>query len=237
MEAKIPRSPLTQADLSINFEDIKLFNSVLKMPLAKLPVTSSLISLSTGNILLSPHPSLTPAEFQSMSKVTDIVAPNLYHHLGIQKAIKALPGAHLWGVGGFEQKRKDISWQSFLTASTWPYQEELAAIQIAGMPKLNEFVFVHKKSKTLFLTDLCFNILEDSGLPGWLLYNVFGTYKRFAVSKILIKFVKDPAAFQKSLATLFTHDFDNIVLSHGSVVAGGGKAKLREALLERGYSI
>jgi hypothetical protein len=237
MEAKMPRSPLAQADLSINFEDIKLFNSVLKMPLAKLPVTSSLISLSTGNILLSPHPSLTPAEFQSMGKVADIVAPNLYHHLGIQKAIEVLPEAHLWGADGFEQKRKDIAWQSFLTESTWPYQEELAAIQIAGMPKLNEVVFVHKKSQTLFLTDLCFNILEDSGFAGRLLYNAFGTYKRFAISKILIKFVKDPAAFQKSLTTLFTHDFDNIVLSHGSVVAGGGKAKLREALQERGYSI
>jgi hypothetical protein len=233
----VKNSEVLKMSRSINSEEIKLFNSFLKMPLAKLPVTTSLISLSTGNILLSPHPSLTPAEFHSMGKVTNIVAPNLFHHLGIQKAIEALPDAHLWGVGGFEQKRKDIAWQSFLNESTWPYQEELAAIQIAGMPKLNEVVFVHKKSKTLFLTDLCFNILEDSGLAGRLLYNVFGTYKRFAVSKILIKFVKDPAAFQKSLATLFTHDFDNVVLSHGSVVIGEGKAKLREALLERGYLI
>jgi hypothetical protein len=233
----VKNSEVLKMSRSINSEEIKLFNSFLKMPLAKLPVTTSLISLSTGNILLSPHPSLTPAEFQSMGKVTDIVAPNLYHHLGIQKAVEAQPAAHLWGAAGFEQKRKDIAWQSFLNESAWPYQDELAAIQIAGMPKLNEFVFVHKKSKTLFLTDLCFNILEDSGLPGRLLYNAFGTYKRFAVSKILIRFVKDPAAFQKSLTTLFTHDFDNIVLSHGSVVEGGGKAKLREALQERGYSI
>jgi hypothetical protein len=54
--AEMSRSPLAQAELSINSEDIKLFNSFLKMPLAKLPVTNSLISLSTGNILLSPHP-------------------------------------------------------------------------------------------------------------------------------------------------------------------------------------
>jgi hypothetical protein len=221
----------------IESADIRLFNSFLKMPLVQLPVTTSLIDLPTGKILLSPHPSLTPAEFQSMGNVTDIVAPNLFHHLGIKNAIEAFPAAKLWGTIGFDKKIKDIPWQNFLTASNWPYQDELVAIPIAGMPKLNEIVFFHKRSQTLFVTDLCFNILGDLGFAGWLLYNIFGTYKRFAVSKILIKFVTDQAAFRASLTTLFACDFENIVVSHGNVIVGGGRAQLQAAFQERGYSV
>jgi hypothetical protein len=216
---------------------IRLFDGFLKMPLVKLPVRTALIELSTGKILLSPHPSLTIAEFQAMGEVTDIVAPNLFHHLGIEKAIAAHPKAKLWGVAGFETKRKDLPWQSFLAETHWPYQQELVAIPMTGMPKLNEFVFFHPQSKTLFVTDFCFNIMDDMGFGGWLLYNIFGTYQRFAVSKILIKFVTDQTAFRKSLATLFSYDFDNIVMSHGLVIIGEGRSKLQAALQERGYSV
>jgi hypothetical protein len=217
-------------------EDVKLFDSFLKMPLVQLPLTTSLIRLSNEKVLLlSPHPSLTSEEFKGMGEVTDIIAPNLYHHLGIKNAVAAHPQAKLWATAGLELKRKDIEWQSFLDESTWPYQDELVAIRIAGMPKMNEFVFFHKKSKTLFVTDLCFNILDAPGFGAWLIYHIFGTYKRFAVSKLFIKAVTDKAALQQSLATLFSYDFDNIVMAHGLAVKGSGRAKLQFALKERGF--
>jgi hypothetical protein len=221
---------------TIESVDFKLFHSHLSMPLVKLPLTTSLIKLSNDKtLLLSPHPSLTVEDFQSMGNVTDIVAPSLLHHLGIKNAVAALPQAKLWGASGLEQKQKDIAWSHFLDEENWPYNNELVAIHLAGMPKINEFAFFHKASKTLFVTDLCFNILDDSGLGGWLIYNIFGTYKRLAVSKLLIKAVTDKAAFQQSLAHLFSYDFDDIVVCHGSVVKGGGRAKLLAALKERDY--
>jgi hypothetical protein len=227
----------TNLSPTIDSLDIQLFNGILNMPLVKLPLTTALISTSTGKILLSPHPFLTLAEFQSMGNVTDIVAPNLFHHLGIKNAIATCPTAKLWGTNGFKEKITDIPWENFLDEKTWPHQPELAAIHLAGMPKLNEFVFFHQQSKTLFVTDLCFNMLDNPGFGGWLLYNLFGTYKRFAVSKVLIKFITDPVAFQKSLTTIFSYDFENIVVSHGWVIKGTGRAKLRAALQERGYFI
>jgi hypothetical protein len=229
--------PTASASPEIESSAIRLFQGQLKMPLVQLPLTTSLIVLSQGSVLLSPHPSLTTVEFQSMGQVTDIVAPNLFHHLGIQKAVAAHPQAKLWGVAGFEKKRKDIRWDSFLGAGQWPHQAELAAIPLAGMPKINEFVFFHKPSKTLFVTDLCFHILDSTGLGGWLIYNIFGTYKRLAVSRLYIKAVSDKAAFQQSLAALFTYDFEHMVVCHGSVVKGAARAKLQLALKERGYVV
>lgn len=216
---------------------ITLFNGLLNMPLVKLPVRTSLISLANAKkLLISPHPGLTQEEFQSMGNITDIVAPNLFHHLGIQAAIAAHPKAKLWGTGGFEKKRKDIPWHDFLDERTWPFGAELVAIHLAGMPKINEFLFFHPSTKTLFVTDLCFNILESPGFGAKLIYSIFDTYKRFAVSKLFIRSVADKAAFQKSLDTLFTHDFENIVVSHGVVVRGDARAKLQAALKERGYA-
>jgi hypothetical protein len=229
--------PIVNTSIDIQSEDIKLFNAVLKMPLVKLPITTSLITVPTGKILLSPHPSMTITELQSMGNITDIVAPNLFHHLGIQNAVAAHPTAKLWSTKGLEEKRKDIIWGDFLAENTWPYQEELITINIAGVPKINEFLFLHKKSKTLFVTDFCFNILDDSGFGGWLLYNIFGTYKRFAISKIFIKSIANKESFQEFLKTLFSFEFDNIVMSHGYNIKGEGKAKLRAALEDHKYFI
>jgi hypothetical protein len=231
MESKVSQPP------SIESATIKLFHGQLKMPLVQLPLTTSLISVPHGKVLLSPHPMLTTDEFQSMGEVTDIVAPNLYHHLGIQKAAAAHPQAKLWGVAGFEHKRKDIRWDSFLSASDWPHQADLVAIPLEGMPKINEFLFFHKASKTLFVTDLCFHIVDGAGFGGWLIYHIFDTYKRLAVSRLFIKSVSDKVSFQQSLATLFSYDFDHIVVCHGSVVKGAGRARLQHALSERGYVI
>jgi hypothetical protein len=216
---------------------IQLFHSHLKMPLVQLPLTSSLITLATGKVLLAPHPSLTSDELKGMGQVTDIVAPNLFHHLGIQKAVTAHPLAKLWGVKGFERKRKDIAWTAFLDTGGWPHQQALAAVPLRGMPTINECVFVHPATKTLFVTDLCFNILDSPGLGAWLIYHLFGTYQRCACSKLLMKRVVDRAAFSQSLASLFAHDFDRIVMCHGSVVQRAGRAALQAALLERGFHV
>ena len=35
--------------------DIQLFHGKLKMPLVQLPLTSALVTLSTGKVLLAPH--------------------------------------------------------------------------------------------------------------------------------------------------------------------------------------
>jgi hypothetical protein len=106
-------------------------------------LTSSLISLSTGKVLLAPHPSLTVNELNAMGEVTDIAVLDLFHHLGIQKAVAAHP----------QGKRKDIAWTAFLEDGAWSHQQEWAVVQLRGMPSINECLFVHKPSQTLFVTD------------------------------------------------------------------------------------
>jgi len=214
--------------------DIVDFETLLKMPLMQLPVRTPLISLANAKVLVSPGSRLRPEQLQKMAGATDIIAPNLFHCAGVPKAAAALPQAKLWVVQGGMAAKPDIPWSAELTESAWPYTDELPFVAIGGMPAFNEAVFIHKKSKSLIVSDLCFNMRDVRGFGSWLILNLFGTYRKLGVSRFFMKFVKDREAFTKSMEELFSYDFDNIIVSHGDNVMGGGRRRLLEALQERG---
>ena len=215
-------------------QGLVFLDTVIKMPLMSLPVRSVVVATGKGQVLISPGSKTTKEQYQGVGQIATIVAPNLLHCAGVPLATTCFPKAEVWGPEGARKQKPDMPWQKEMNEAPWPYQDEIFPIFIAGMPKVNETVFLHKKSKTLIVTDLCFNMQEVSGFGAWIILNLFGTYKKFGVSKFLVKFIKDHEAFRRSLDALFVHDFDNIVLSHGSNVLGGGKEKLKAALSERG---
>lgn len=103
-----------------------------------------------------------------------------------------------------------------------------------GMAKVREVLFLHKASRTLIVTDLCFNLLDARGLGARFILGLFGTYARFGVSRLYLRFVTDRARFEESLRKLFAWEFDHIAVSHGRLVEGSGRARLLAALQERG---
>ena len=76
--------------------------------------------------------------------------------------------------------------------------------------------------------------MDSKGIGAWIILNLFGTYKKLATSKFFLKFMNDKSAFEKSLSLIFSLDFDNVILAHGSNIIGNGEEKLRSALAERG---
>lgn len=216
-------------------QGLVFLDSVVNMPLMSLPVRSVVAATKNGQVLISPGSKITKAQYQGVGQIATIVAPNLLHCAGVPLAVSCFPKAEVWGPEGVRKQKPDMPWQKELNEAPWPYEDELLPVFIGGMPKVNETVFLHKKSKTLIVTDLCFNMQNVKGIGAWIILNLFGTYKKFGVSKFYVKFVKDQDAFKGSLAALFKHDFENIVLSHGFNIIGGGKEKLMAALNERGY--
>ena len=176
-------------------------------------------------------------EYDAFGKVTDIVAPNLFHHANITDAHRLFPDAVLWGIPGFQQKRPDIPWQQTLTPESWLYSDQLELFPIDGMPKFNEVVMLHKESRTLVTTDLCFNHIHGRGLGYAIAFRIFGTYRRFAVSRLFMGFVKDRPAMIRSVRNLMGKDFENVIMAHGENVGGDGKERLSTALRERGINL
>ncbi len=214
---------------------MKFVESRLKMPLMELPVRSVLVETKgAGAVFFSPGSKISQTQFDELGHVTDLVAPNFFHCGGIKKSAARFRDAKKWGPPGVTAARPDIAWSAELTEETWSYQDELPLIFLEGAPKLNEVVFVHRPSKSLIVSDLCFNLVDSEGIGAWLILTLFGTYRKFGVSRLLAQVVRDRGLFEKSLQKLLSYDFDNIIVSHGHNVMGNGKALLQRALQDRG---
>lgn len=212
---------------------LTFLDSNKKMPLMHLPVRTAVIPLRDARILFSPGSAMTTEQLRSAGEVTDIVAPSLLHTAGMPPAAAVFPHARLWGPVGAARKHPTLKWHGTLGVDAWPFEDELALLPLGGMPKMHEHLALHRASRTLLATDLVFNIEQPSGLGAWLILNLFGTYRRFGVSRLFLKYVEDKAAFRTSLDQLLGLDFDRLVPSHGAIVEADAKARLVAALKER----
>ncbi len=210
-------------------------DSIRPMPLTGLPVRTLVIQLDSARVLLAPGSKLTDEQLRAAGAVTDIVGPNLLHLEGVPRAAATFPDAKVWGPAGAAEKMPDVRWTGVLDPASWPFESELPLLEIRGMPTIGEVVFLHRASRSLVVTDLFFNMMDASGLGARIIFGLFGTWKRFALSRMFVSRVTDKAAFRASLDALKAWDFDDVVVSHGRVVEGGGRAAVAAALAERGF--
>lgn len=221
-------------DLGDNMDGLVFLESIKKMPLMELPVRSTYVGLPNAGILISPGSNLTAEQLRTLPRVTDILAPNLLHSAGIPRAASVFPEAKIWGVPGLKKLKPSIQWTHDLSPQTWPYQEELAVIPLMGMPKVREVVFFHKRTKSLIVTDLCFNLMAVRGLGARIILGLFGTYRQFGVSRFFAKFIEDKVAFEDSVDQILSYDFQNIIVGHGDNLTNHGREHLLKALQQRG---
>ena len=207
------------------------------MPLVTLPLRTSVAELKGARVLFAPASTLSPARYSEAGEITDIVVPNLYHLEGAGPAMAAHPKARLWLPAGAEAKDKRALPHSVLGKDSWPYEEELPLFPLGGMPAVAESVLLHRASGSLLVGDLAFNLIDASGLGARLIFGLFGTYQRFAVSRLFLRGVSDRAAFLRSLEELLAQDFSALVPTHGNIVATEARERLRSALGERGVHI
>jgi len=219
---------------AIDLPSLSFLDAERSMPLMKLPLRTVLIDTPDGRILFSPASTLTPAQHASAGAISDIVVPSLMHFDGVRPAVAAHPEARLWGPEGAEAKLPGVRWHGILGRDPWPFEDQLSLVPIAGMPKFNECVFLHRPSRSLLVTDLAFNLEDPRGLGAWLFLHLFGTYRRFGVSRLFVRFVQDRPAFDAAIAQVAALPFEHLVPSHGAIVSHDAKARFVAALRERG---
>lgn len=215
--------------------ELQYLHSVKKMPLLALPVCTVVVPLKSARVLISPGSMLTKEQLAQAGAVTDIVAPSLLHTAGVPRAAEVFPKAKIWGPVGARAAKPKINWTGELTEAAWPFGDELPFVRLAGIPRFEESVFVHRPSRSLLVTDLAFNMKDASGIGAWIILHLFGTYRRFAVSRFFLKSIQDRDAFEKSLGKIFAYDFERVVVGHGSVEEKG-RDSFRAALKERGFT-
>jgi|JI9StandDraft_2_1071091.scaffolds.fasta_scaffold40399_2 hypothetical protein len=193
----------------------------------------TIVKLGDGSLLMVSPVAMTSddrAELDRIGPVRHIVAPNLGHHLYVGDAKACYPDAMVYLAPGLAQKRTDLT--GTVTLSDQPPAALAADLEqhlVQGMPKLNEVVFFHKKSRTLIQTDLAFNLVQMPSLLGRILFTLNGALGGVRATKVLRSLIVDKAATRRSIEKILAWDFDRMIITHGDVVRSGAKAELQAA--------
>lgn len=208
------------------------------LPGIYLPARMTILKLEDGGLALHspvPAPEATLAQIDALGPVRLILAPNNFHHLFLPKSIARHPDAEVWAAPGLPAKRKDLSLPNLLGPDLGagrpapPWAAELTPFFLAGAPKADESVFLHRATGTLVVTDSYFNLVD--GAPGFLspvLFRLVGSWKKGCQSKLWRSAVKDKAAMAESTRAVLAESFDRLVMAHGVVIETGAHAAYRE---------
>ena len=191
----------------------------------------TVIRLGGGDLLLHSPVSLDPALREALDRIGRVrwvVGPSKVHHLYLGDYVRAYPDAELCGAPGLAEKRPDLRFQHVLDATpVAAWEGRVLHHPFAGAPAVNEVVFLHRPSRTLLLTDLAFNVKPGPRNRARLFHWLVGATGRFGPHRILRAAIRDREAARRSLATILAWDFDRIIVTHGDVLAHGGREALR----------
>lgn len=196
----------------------------------------TVIKLESGGLWLHSPVEPTPercSAVDGLGTVEWLVAPNKIHSLGILPWKERYPKARVWVSPQFRARHVDIPTDGVLTEdapSAW--RGEIDQLLFCGSFFLDEFIFLHRRSRTLIVTDLIQR--HDPATETWFwrqtkdLAGVLGEHG--GTSRDLQWTFRDRAAARGSAKRLLGWDFDQLVISHGMCERSGAKRLVERAL-------
>ena len=164
-------------------------------------------------ILISPlHFSKSAREkLSKLGEVKFLVAPNKFHHLDLPDYAREYPQAQIY----------DAPYLRAASEAMW--RDELDHLVFRGNALEEEIVFFHRASRTLILTDLCFNVRRHDWLS-----RLFGL-GNFGPSRLFRLATRKKNVARASLRRILAWDFDRVIVTHGDILESSGKEQLRQS--------
>lgn len=175
---------------------------------------------------------LVRQELARLGPVHSLIAPNRFHDLFWGDWFKHYPEACFYCVPGMKEEHPQLPFQKVLRPETRePWEDEIQKIGVRGMPRINEFVFLHRASRTLIVADLVFNLdANKQNFLGKLFLKLNGIYDRVGCSRIFRTFIKNRTEFRASIAEILECDFDRLIPGHGKIIGQDGKNILQRVM-------
>jgi hypothetical protein len=193
---------------------------------------TTLIRLSNGDIFahaLGPADDADHAEIAKLGNVTQLVASNLFHNAFVADWAARYEGATCHAPSGFDEKVPGLVYQSFGDEAPAAWAGQIEQVCVGGAPQLDETVFFHKATRTLLLTDLCFNMMHSDSFRTRLVMRIMGGYGHFGPSRLAKSFMKDKAAVRRGIDRVLEWDFDRVTVTHGEVLETNGHTMMKQA--------
>jgi Domain of unknown function (DUF4336) len=154
-----------------------------------LPFTTrmTVVRLSSGDLFLHSPTKFDPRlgdDLRQLGNIRHLISPNQFHYAHIGDWAKAFHGSIAWASPGVRQRARargvDVSFTRDLELNPPPeWSRDIDQTLIPG-GYFKEFIFFHKESKTLILTDTIINLeLEKMNEPWRTLTRLSGMYHPF----------------------------------------------------------
>jgi len=195
----------------------------------------TVIRLTGGGLVVHSPTSLdfvSQEEFQKLGPVAAIVAPSWWHDLYLRQYLNAYPSAQLYGAPTLVKWNRSLPFAEVLgdlSPSLW--SDEIDQIHVQGIGLfLDEIVFYHRRSRSLIVADLLFNLSEkDAWITRTMGSLVIGPYPGCRFARLYRAAVTDRRRMHSAVERILDWDFDQIVVGHGAVVENNGKEVFRAA--------
>jgi hypothetical protein len=212
--------------------DLWVAETPLTMGGFQLGARMTVVRLPDGGLWLHSPIGLTPAlrqELDRLGPVAHILSPSSFHYMHVPELALAYPDAAVYAAPGSAKKLAKCSPKLLTQDERQPWSGTLEQLAFAGSRLYDEVVFFHPSSRTLIVTDLCFNIPAESPWYTRLVARALGILGRPAASRSFFLTIRDRAAVRQSLERILAWDFDRVILSHGRIVETGGMEALGRA--------
>lgn len=199
----------------------------------------TVIRMNNGElVIISPIQSdeLFIHQLNQIGQVTYIICPNLYHHLFVTDFQKVYPEAKLWATSGLETKRPDIQIDKIISDEQNKVLDEIdcllfngfKTLALSGASLLNEWVFFHRNSRSLILTDTAFHFDESFAMTTQLTARIMGGYKQLRPSLLEKLATTEKDRVKQSVRRVLAWDFERVIMAHGSIIEKDGKRRFKE---------
>lgn len=213
--------------------DLWVAEQPLRLGPAQFGTRTTLVRLSDGGIWIHSPIALDEAlraEIEALGPVRYIVAPNKVHYFYVDENTRAFPGARLYLAPGLREKREELpAGQTLGEEAVAPWSEDLDQAFVEGWAFANETAFLHRKTQTLILTDLVFNLRAPRPLGERIALSIMGAYDRFGPSRLARITMRDRKAVRRGIDRILEWDFERVLIAHGELVEKGGRELLRKS--------
>jgi hypothetical protein len=204
----------------------------------------TVIRLSDGSIVVHNAFRLEEKDLAKISQLGEvkwIVVPNRFHSSEAYFFQEKFPAARIMASRWAKKNLlstglKEFHWlpESWAAERDSILAKELPVFSLRGMRGLGEFVFLHKASRTLLVTDLVFHMTHAKNAMERSFLRLNGIFKEFGPSRIAkLLFTRNERELGESLAEIVKQDFDRVIMNHGEILKQGGPKALRESFVKR----
>jgi hypothetical protein len=197
---------------------------------AVLPTRMIVVKLGDGSLWIDSPVAVPPETIErirGIGPVKYLVAPTSLHTWRLERWHDIFPGAQLWGPPKLSRDSNRAAFANLVGDSLPPaWADDLDQVVFKGNAFAEEAEFLHKRSRTLIMTDFVQNYRKRKGdFVGNTLKCFGGVLDGGVPLDIRLSFTNKKLA-RECLKTLLSWDFDKLIVAHGVCVEYDAKAFL-----------